>query len=214
MTENKPFTAGADATVFEFLEKFATYFSGTKKVKAYKLYNNYLSVSIQAQTESFQQDYNAMIKFLKTTYGGLLAELKKRKKPNDNDYQERAESLLAIANVILRITNLKTKLLEEQVVAKITSYIFLHRIRNLLSTTDYMDLSKVLIKNNLDARVAARGKALELTLSRIRKTIALLEPIVEKMKAKPKARSIHTIEPMEEFPIPTQVRTEVRTKSR
>ena len=78
MTENKPFTAGADATVFEFLEKFATYFSGTKKVKAYKLYNNYLSVSIQAQTESFQQDYNAMIKFLKTTYGGLLAELKKR----------------------------------------------------------------------------------------------------------------------------------------
>ena len=130
-TEIKPFAAGADVLVFEFLEKFAAYCSGTKKVKAYKLYNNYLSASIQAHTESFQQDYDAMIKFLKTTYGkievvsgGLLAELEKRKKPNDNDYQERAESLLVIANVILRIKNLKTKLPEEQVVAEITSYNF------------------------------------------------------------------------------------------
>ena len=179
MTEIKPFAAGADVTVFEFPEKFAAYCYGTKKVKAYKLYNNYLLASIQAQTESFQQDYDAMIKFLKTTYGkievisgGLSAELEKRKKPNDNDYQKRAESLLAIANVILRIKNLKTKLPEEQVVAEITSYNFLHRIRNLLNTIHYMDLSKDLIENNLNARVAAGDKALELTLSRIRKTIA------------------------------------------
>ena len=139
----------------------------------------------------------------------MLAELEKRKKPKDNDYQERAESLLAIANIILHIKNLKTKLPEEQVVAEITSYNFLHRIRNLLSTTDYMDLSKDLIENNLDARVAAGDKALELTLSRIRKTIALLEPMVEKLKAKPKPRSVHMVEPMDEFPIPTQVRTKV-----
>ena len=95
-TKIKPFAAGADVTVFEFLEKFAAYCSGMKKVKAYKLYNNYLLASIQAQTESFQQDYDAMIKFLKTTYskievisGGLLAELGKSKKPNDNEYQDR-----------------------------------------------------------------------------------------------------------------------------
>ena len=80
--------------------------------------------------------------------------------------------MLAIANVILRIKNLKTKLPKEQVVVEITSYNFLHRIRNLLSTMDYMDLSKDLMENNLDARVAAGDKALELTLSRIRKTIA------------------------------------------
>ena len=75
-----------------------------------------------------------------------------------------------------------------------------------------MDLSKDLIENNLDARVAAGDKALELALSRIRKTIALLEPMVEKLKAKPKPRSVHTIEPMDEFPRPTQVWAEVRTK--
>ena len=45
-TEIKPFAEGADVTVFEFLEKFAAYCSGTKKVKAYKLYNNYLLASI------------------------------------------------------------------------------------------------------------------------------------------------------------------------
>ena len=72
-----------------------------------------------------------------------MAELEKHKKQADNDFQEWAESLLAIANVILRIRNLKNKLPEEQVVAEITSYNFLHRIRNLLSTTDYMDLSKI-----------------------------------------------------------------------
>ena len=66
--------------------------------------------------------------------------------------------------IILRIRNLKTKLPEEQVMAEITSYNFLHRIRNLLSTMDYMELTKDLIDNDLDAQVAAGEKALELTL--------------------------------------------------
>ena len=164
-----------------------------------------MSASIQAQTASFQQNYDELIRFLKTTYGkievisgGLLTELEKRKKPADTDYQERAESLLAIANVILRIRNLKTKLQEEQVTTEITSYNFLHRIRNLLSTVDYMELTKDFIDNELDARVAAGDKALELTLGRIRKTIALLEPMVEKLRAKPKPRSLHTIDTVEE----------------
>ena len=206
-TDIKPFTAGSDITIFKFLKKFSAYCARMKKIKAYKLYNNYLSPSIQAQTVSFQQDYYALIKFLKTTYGkikvisgGMLTELEKRKKLADNDFQEPAESLLAIVNVILRIRNLKTKLPEEQVTAEITSYNFLHRIRNLLSITDYMDLPKDLIENNLDARVAAGEKALELTLSRIKKTITLLEPIVEKLKAKPKVKSIHTIGTLEETP--------------
>ena len=73
-----------------------------------------------------------------------------------------------------------------------------------------MDLSKDLIENNLDARVAARDKALELTLSRSRKTIALLEPMVEKLKTKPKAKSIHTVGSVDEFPIPTEVWVETR----
>ena len=56
MTDIKPFTAGSDVTVYEFLDKFGAYCAGTKKVKAYKLYINYLSVSIQAQTAAFQQE--------------------------------------------------------------------------------------------------------------------------------------------------------------
>ena len=106
-TDIKPFTAGSDVTIFEFLEKFSAYCAGTKKIKAYKLYNNYPSASIQAQTASikaqtasFKQDYDELIRFLKTTYGkievisgGLLTELEKRKKPADNDFQEKAESL-------------------------------------------------------------------------------------------------------------------------
>ena len=99
-----------------------------------------MSASIQAQTASFQQNYDELIRFLTTTYrkievisGGLLTELEKRKRPADTNYQERAESFLAIANVILRIRNLEKKLPEEQVTAEITSYNFLHRIRNLLT---------------------------------------------------------------------------------
>ena len=70
-----------------------------------------------------------------------------------------------------------------------------------------MDLSKDLIENELDARVAAGEKALELMLSRIRKTIALLELMVEKLKTKPKAKSVHTIGSQEESPH-AKVRTE------
>ena len=66
-TDIKSFSAGSDVTIFEFLEKFPAYCAGTKKVKAYKLYNNYLSASIQAQTTTFQQNYDELIRFLKTT---------------------------------------------------------------------------------------------------------------------------------------------------
>ena len=154
---------------------------------------------------AFQQDFDALISFLKANYGkievisgGLLTELEKHKKPADNNFQERAESLLAIVNVILRIRNLKTKLPKEQVVAEITSYNILYRIRNLLSMTDYLELSKDLVEHNLDNRVAAGEKALELTLNRIRKTVAVLEPMVEKLKGKPKPKSVHTIGNQEE----------------
>ena len=68
-TDIKPFKAGSDVTIFEFLEKFSAYCAGMKKIKAYKLYNNYLSASIQDQTASFQQDYDELIRFLTTTYG-------------------------------------------------------------------------------------------------------------------------------------------------
>ena len=64
----------------------------------------------------------------------LLSELEKKKKPGDNDFLERAESLLAIQNTILRLQNLKSKLSEEQMTTEITSYNFLNRVRNLLST--------------------------------------------------------------------------------
>ena len=48
-------------------------------------------------------------------------------------------------NVILRIQNLRTHLPEVQVMAEISSYNFLHRIQNLLCTTDYLELSPVYI---------------------------------------------------------------------
>ena len=172
MAEIKPFSARSDVTIFEFLDQFNTYCTGSKKGKAYKLYNNYLSASIQAQTNSFQQDFDGLVNYLKINYGRievisnvLLSELEKKKKPGDNDFLERAESLLAIQNTILRLQNLKNKLLEEQVMTKITSYNFLNGIRNLLSMADYIDLSGDLVTANLDNRVAAGPKALELTLA-------------------------------------------------
>ena len=131
LTEIKPFSSGSDVTVFEFVDKFNTYCSSTKKAKAYKLYHNYLSISMQAQTESFKHDFNAMITYLQSNYGkievisaNLLAKLERRKKPGNNDLPERADSLLAIMNVILRIQNLRTHLPEEQVMAEISSYSF------------------------------------------------------------------------------------------
>ena len=113
LTEIKPFAADSDVTIYEFVDKFKAYCSGTKRAKAYKLWSSYLSVSIKAQTESLKHDYNAMISYLQTTYGkievvsaNLLAELERRKKPGDNDLPERADSLLAIMNVILRVQHL------------------------------------------------------------------------------------------------------------
>ena len=106
-----------------------------------------------------------MITYLQTNYGkievisaSLLAELERRKKPGDNDLQ--ADSLLAIMNVILRIQNLKTHLPEEQMMAEITIYAFLYRIRNLLCTTDYIKFSKDLVQHKLDTRIAAGPEAL------------------------------------------------------
>ena len=68
----------------------------------------------------------------------------------------------------------------------------------MLSTVDYMELTKDFIYNDLDARIAAGDKALELMLGRIRKTIALLEPMVEKLKVKPKPSSLHNVDIVEE----------------
>ena len=128
ITEIKPFSAGSDITIFKFLDNFNTYSTGYKKAKGYKLYNNYLSTSIQAQTNLFQQDFDGLVNYLKVNYGrievisnGLLRELEKKKKPGDNDFLERAESMLAIKNIILRLQNLKNKLPEEQVMTEITS---------------------------------------------------------------------------------------------
>ena len=106
MTEFKPFSAGSDVTVFEFLDKFNAYCTGSRKAKAYKLYNNYLSTFIQAQMVSFQKYFYALVAYLKLNYGKIeviSAGLERRKKPGDCDLQERAESLLAIMNVILRL---------------------------------------------------------------------------------------------------------------
>ena len=57
-----------------------------------------------------------------------------------------------------------------------------------------------MIDNDLDARVAVGEKALELTLGWIRKTIALLEPMVEKLRMKPKTKSLQTVDLIEEIP--------------
>ena len=142
-----------------------------------------------------------MITCLQSNYGkievisaSLLAELERRKKPGDNDLPERADSLLAIMNVILRIQNLKTHLPKEQVMAEITNYSFLHRIRNLLCTTDYLELSRDLVQHDLDARVASGPEAFRVTLNRLKNTIAVLEPVVEKMRGKVKTKSAHVVD--------------------
>lgn len=82
-------------TVFEFLDKFNAYCTDSRKAKAYKLYYNYLSTSIQAQRASFQQDFDALVTYLKSNYrkiqvisAGLLAELEPRKKPVDTNLPE------------------------------------------------------------------------------------------------------------------------------
>ena len=69
---------------------------------------------------------------------------------------------------------------------EITSYNFLNRIRNSLRSADYIDLSQDLVAANLDNRVAAGPKALDLTLNQLRNTISVLEPIMENMKGKTK----------------------------
>ena len=66
------------------------------------------------------------------------------------------------------------------------------------STADYIDLSRDLVDANLDNRVAAGLKALELTLKRLQNIISVLEPVVENMKGKAKSLSIHTVGAMEE----------------
>ena len=153
------------------------------------MWSTYLSVYIKAQTESIKHDYDAMISY--------LAELEKRKKPGDSDLLERAESLLAIMNVILRVQHLKEHLPEAQGMAEVTSYSFLHRIRNMLCTADYLELSKDLVQHGLDARVASGPEALKVTLNQLRNSIAVLEPVVEKLRGKPRTKAVHTVDSSE-----------------
>ena len=70
-----------------------------------------------------------------------------------------------------------------------------------MNTTYYIDLSNDLVTANLDNRVAAGPKALEITLTRLRKTISVLEPVVENLMEKTKTKSTHTIDVVDE---PTQ----------
>ena len=48
--------------------------------------------------------------------------------------------------------------------------------------------------NGLDARVASGPDALRITLNRFKTTIAVLEPVVEKLKAKPRVKSAHVVD--------------------
>ena len=64
-------------------------------MKAYKLYNNFLSTTIISQTASFQTDFDALVDHLKSYYGkievisaNLLAGLERRQKPGDRDLPE------------------------------------------------------------------------------------------------------------------------------
>ena len=156
---------------------------------------------IQAQTESFSHSFDEMITFLRSNYrnievilANLLAELERRKKPGDNDLPERADSLFAIMNVILRIQNLRTYLPEEQVMAEVSSYSFLDRIRNLLSTSDYLELLRDLVQHDLDAKVVSGPNALRVTLNRLKTTIAVLEPVIKKMRGKVKLKSTQVVD--------------------
>ena len=56
-----------------------------------------------------------------------------------------------------------------------------------------MDLSADLVTANLDNRVAAGTKTLEITLKRLWKTISILEPVVENLRGKTITKSAHTI---------------------
>lgn len=47
---------------------------------------------------------------------------------------------------------------------------------------------KDLVQHNLNNQVTARPEALDLTLSQLKNTIAVLEPLVKKMKGKPKPK--------------------------
>ena len=71
----------------------------------------------------------------------------------------------------------------------------------------HMERSKDLVEHNLDNHVTAREKALELILNRIRKTVAVMEPMVEKLQGKPKPKSVNTIGNQEEC-VPVEPRPE------
>ena len=58
----------------------------------------------------------------------------------------------------------------------------------MLCTTDYLELSKDLVQHDLDSRVAPGPEALRVTLNRMKNTIAVLEPVVKKMRGKVKTK--------------------------
>ena len=64
----------------------------------------------------------------------------------------------------------------------------------MLCTTDYLELSKDLVQHDLESRVAPGPKALRVTLNRLKNTIAVLEPVVEKMRDKVKMKSAHVVD--------------------
>ena len=63
-----------------------------------------------------------------------------------------------------------------------------------MCTTDYLELWRDLVQHGLDARVASGPDALRVTLNRLKTTIAVLEPVVEKMRGKVKPKSTHVVD--------------------
>ena len=55
-------------------------------------------------------------------------------------------------------------------------------------------MSRDLVQHDLDAREASGPEALKVTLNRLKTTIVVLEPVVEKMRRKVKPKSTHVVD--------------------
>ena len=183
-----------------FFNTFNNYCIGPKAIKADKLYNHFLSTGIKSQIPNLSTDFDGMKTWLISEYGRIevivgemVTELEKRRRSTNPEPQERLELLMAIITTIAKLKSLVPHLPGIDINVHITNHTFLTRIKNLLQSEDSIGLSISLSDRGLNARIMSGQETLDALMVYCKKVTDALEPIVSKLRSKPKIKAVHQV---------------------
>ena len=100
---------------------------------------------------------------------------------------------MAIITTIAKLKSLEPNLPGIDINIHITNHTFLTRIKNLLQSEDSIGLSMSLSDRGLNARIMSGQQTLDALMVYCKKITDALEPIVAKLRTKPKMKAVHNV---------------------